>query len=134
MSSDTYIKLSTKEYPRFAGDIEADPAGMADYAEVVWTDPPQFDRAKQRLSRGTPTLVDGEYVTNWVVTDIPAAELGKKIRDERNKKLAESDWTQLADSPVNKADWAAYRQALRDVPEQTSFPSTVVWPKVPGVA
>ena len=33
--------------------------------------------------------------------------------------LKESDWTQLPDSPLSaekKAEWAAYRQALRDLP------------------
>ena len=132
MSSDTYIKLSTKDYPRYAGDIETDPAGAADYAEVAWIDPPQIDRAKQRVSRATPTLVDGAYVTNWVVSDIPAAELGKGIRDKRNKLLAATDWTQVADSPVDKSAWAAYRQGLRDISKQDTFPSSVVWPDTPG--
>jgi len=53
------------------------------------------------------------------------------IRAERDRKLAECDWTQLADSTANKAAWAIYRQALRDVPAQTGFPWTVTWPETP---
>jgi Phage tail assembly chaperone protein len=34
----------------------------------------------------------------------------------------------LTDAPVNKAAWATYRQALRDVTAQTGFPWTVEWP------
>jgi hypothetical protein len=37
----------------------------------------------------------------------------------RNKKLADSDWTQLESSPLStekKAEWEAYRQALRNYP------------------
>lgn len=131
--SNTYIKLSTKEYPRHIGDIEADPAGMADYAEVVWVEPPQIDRSKQRLSPGEPTLVDGQWLTNWVVSDIPAEQLAKKIRSERNRLLAATDWTQLSDAPDDKAAWAAYRQGLRDISKQATFPSSVTWPEAPGV-
>jgi hypothetical protein len=51
-----------------------------------------------------------------------------KIRIERNTKLSESDWTQVADAPVDKAAWATYRQALRDVTKQSGFPWTIDWP------
>jgi hypothetical protein len=54
-----------------------------------------------------------------------------KIRATRNDKLKESDWTQIADSTVDKIAWATYRQALRDVPTQSGFPNQVVWPVAP---
>jgi hypothetical protein len=41
--------------------------------------------------------------------------------------LKDCDWTQLADSPVNKTAWAAYRQALRDITAQ-SDPFNIEWP------
>ena len=53
------------------------------------------------------------------------------IRTERNAKLTESDWTQVADAPVDQAAWATYRQALRDIPAQSGFPNTVDWPTQP---
>lgn len=50
----------------------------------------------------------------------------------RDVLLAQSDWTQLADVPeTTKAKWAEYRQSLRDVPAQKTFPESVVWPKSP---
>ena len=54
-----------------------------------------------------------------------------KIRTERDIKLTESDWTQVADAPVDKAAWATYRQALRDIPSQAGFPNEVTWPVEP---
>ena len=60
-----------------------------------------------------------------------AAEYARKIRD---KLLAECDWTQVTDSPLNtakKATWATYRQALRDIPEQQGFPLNVLFPEKP---
>ena len=50
-----------------------------------------------------------------------------KIRTERDAKLTESDWTQVADAPVDQAAWATYRQALRDIPDQAGFPNNINW-------
>lgn len=52
----------------------------------------------------------------------------------RNKALIDSDWTQMPDSPLTteqKAAWAEYRQALRDVTAQEGFPSSIQWPVAP---
>lgn len=56
-----------------------------------------------------------------------------EIRTERDAKLTESDWTQVADAPVDQAAWATYRQALRDIPSQAGFPNEVTWPTEPEV-
>lgn len=58
--------------------------------------------------------------------------LPKEVRDERNKLLSECDWTQALDTPASVRDvWAAYRQALRDVPQQSGFPLNITWPVKP---
>lgn len=59
------------------------------------------------------------------------AEQAKAVRQQRGEKLKETDWTQVADAPVDKALWAAYRQALRDVTTQEGFPWDVQWPEMP---
>ena len=59
------------------------------------------------------------------------AEQAKSVRASRDEKLKDCDWTQVADAPVDKAVWATYRQALRDVTTQTGFPWTIVWPTQP---
>lgn len=48
--------------------------------------------------------------------DVPTEYLFERLRSARNKLLAESDWTQVADSPVDKNAWSEYRQELRDAP------------------
>lgn len=53
------------------------------------------------------------------------------IRQERNRLLAESDWTQLPDATANKEAWQEYRQALRDITEGDN-PLNVVWPSTPS--
>lgn len=52
-------------------------------------------------------------------------------RAERNRKLAECDWTQTLDSPTDKKAWAEYRQALRDITKQEGFPYNITWPEEP---
>ena len=59
------------------------------------------------------------------------AEQAKSVRASRDAKLAECDWTQVADAPVDKAVWATYRQALRDITAQSGFPWTITWPDAP---
>ena len=66
-----------------------------------------------------------------VVDDTPTDEEIYAARQERNELLASSDWTQVADAPVDQAAWAAYRQELRDVTSQETFPSEVTWPVPP---
>lgn len=57
------------------------------------------------------------------------------IRAERNWRLSRSDWTVLADAPLDvtaQDAWKAYRQALRDVPSTFGAPEDVIWPTEPG--
>lgn len=66
----------------------------------------------------------------------PVAEYEKasaQLRSDRNAKLSACDWTQAADSPVDKAAWAIYRQALRDLPSNTVDPLNPVWPTPPTI-
>ncbi|SLK09531.1 tail fiber assembly protein [Novosphingobium mathurense] len=63
------------------------------------------------------------------------AELRRRLRAERDRLLAASDFTQLPDSPLTdelRANWAAYRQALRDLPETVTDPAAVEWPVAPA--
>jgi len=59
-----------------------------------------------------------------------AATQATSMRQRRDALLAETDWTALSDSTLT-TDMAAYRQALRDVPEQEGFPYTIIWPSRP---
>ena len=59
------------------------------------------------------------------------AEQATNVRNQRTEKLKDSDWTQIADSTADKAVWATYRQALRDITAQSGFPWTITWPTQP---
>ena len=68
-----YIKLSTNEYPRHAGDIAIDPTG--EYAIVQWVDRPTFDRETQRCVEGVPEQIDGQWRMTWIVRDATPEEI-----------------------------------------------------------
>jgi hypothetical protein len=55
-----------------------------------------------------------------------------RLRYWRYTELVRTDWTQVADAPVDKAAWATYRQALRDLPSSNSNPREIELPTEPG--
>jgi hypothetical protein len=58
-----------------------------------------------------------------------------QVRQRRNALLSDSDWTQLADVVLSdelKQAWRAYRQQLRDLPNNGESPESVSWPVEPG--
>ena len=58
----------------------------------------------------------------------------KELRAERNKRLTACDWTVLTDADLTtgqKNVWKAHRQALRDIPELSASPESVIWPVAP---
>ncbi len=58
--------------------------------------------------------------------------LFERIRNWRNRELAASDWTQVADSTADKAAWATYRQKLRDLPASNADPKKIKFPTRPA--
>lgn len=55
----------------------------------------------------------------------------KQLRRERDALLTASDWTQIPDCTVDQTAWATYRQALRDLPENTTDVYNPVYPTKP---
>lgn len=55
-----------------------------------------------------------------------------RMRYWRDQELANTDWTQVEDSPVDKAAWATYREALRNLPDSNSDPRKIELPIRPG--
>lgn len=61
-------------------------------------------------------------------------EFAKSARDSRDRLLAECDWVvvkSLESGQAVPSEWATYRQALRDIPQQAGFPTSIDWPVKP---
>jgi len=65
------------------------------------------------------------------LADDSTDKLFKRIRKWRDAELIKSDWTQIADSTADKAAWATYRQALRDLPASNADPRKIDLPVAP---
>lgn len=67
---------------------------------------------------------------------ITAEDVAEQVRMQRDGLLLDCDWTQLPDAPLSieqRAEWSAYRQALRDLPQTFAADLTaVVWPAAPA--
>ena len=108
-------------------------------ADIVFEGPQAEPTRYQFAYRNGVEQIDGKWYTKYSVADlsdeqkaVKDAEQAKAIRDDRNKRLAECDWTQLADSSADKAVWATYRQSLRDLTKQAGFPWDIAWPEQPN--
>jgi hypothetical protein len=107
-------------------------------ADVVFEGPQAQPTRYQVAFADGVEQIDGKWYTKYSVADMEQeakdaldASQAASVRAERNSKLAASDWTQLADSTADKAAWATYRQALRDITTQAGFPWTIDWPAQP---
>lgn len=128
-----------RDYPdtSFPQVIPDELAQEYDVFKVEPSERPQVDRTKH-VVEVDPILVEGKWTQQFEVVDKSEQELEQEdeqqaqaVRSQRNSLLTECDWTQVEDAPVNKVAWAAYRQALREVPDQEGFPWNVTWPDKP---
>lgn len=152
-----YVKItndSVDTYPYSVGQLRRDnpntsfpkqiPSDMLEsygIYTVVYTDMPSIDDRTQKTEQeATPTLIDGSWTVGWTTTDKTAEEtqqwddnIAAGNRSKRNALLTESDWTQVADAPVDATAWATYRQALRDITTHANWPnlSDDDWPVKP---
>lgn len=72
---------------------------------------------------------------SWVIdTDTETQSKWNAMRSNRATLLKDSDWTQVPDSPLSdekKAEWATYRQELRDLPDNITDINNITWPAQP---
>lgn len=142
------------QFPYTVGDLRRDNPNtsfpkkisqetMAAYGmfPVVYEEMPVYDPTTQRVEDATvPKLIEGRWVLTRTVVSLTEDELEERyvaasqgVRSMRNQLLQQSDWTQVADAPVDAAAWAIYRQALRDITNHPSFPylTEADWPVRP---
>lgn len=91
--------------------------------------------SSQSIPLENARLVDGELVVDTKTKSFEV--LCQEAKTKRKELLLRSDWTDTASAPVRLGEalytaWQVYRQALRDVPTQPSYPQEVVWPNPPA--
>ena len=85
------------------------------------------------------SAIESDDTSTWGVTwaqvsakkdELVAAEPMRLLREERDRKLADTDWWAMSDRTMTDAQ-TTYRQALRDIPASYSSLDDVVWPTKP---
>ena len=143
--SDAMLKRDNKNvsFPSSMNDAIRSSYGML---PVIIADAPIYNAATQKIITDTMPTRNEEtntWVLNHSVVDMTSEEIAEyntKIathhRTTRNKLLADSDWTQMNDSPLTnevKTAWATYRQELRDLSDLDAWPNLddADWPVAP---
>lgn len=86
-----------------------------------------------------PANTDYQQYVAWVNegnTPQPAdqPDAWQAIRQKRDALIRQSDWTMTPGATVDQAQWTAYRQVLRDLPQTYENAEDVVWPTVPSTS
>jgi hypothetical protein len=134
-NQDLVIKDHTEWFPNTSfGDRGPSLEWIAEqgyYVISVWK---PYNHATEKLVSAAPHLFDGMCCL-VDVEPMTADELKSRvdtqwavIRSQRNQMLKDTDWTQVADAPVDNLTWAIYRQELRDITTQAD-PFKITWPK-----
>jgi hypothetical protein len=133
--------LSHGEHTEVFPNVSFPPEGL----DLMWAQERNaYQIQSDKVHSQTEKLTSVEpYIENSVVYDVIVenktpveldaenTQKANEVRYRRNMLLTQSDWTQVADAPVDKAVWAVYRQALRDITLQAGFPFTVDFPVAP---
>ena len=117
---------SLKPNSEWTWDWDAENPTVREYNKLVWLDSD---------TKPTEAEIDAELIK------INNAEPMRRLREERDRLLVESDWMAYPDSPAITDAGKAYRQALRDLPASTTPVidntsmcgiTSVTWPTKPS--
>ena len=121
----------------FPEDVEPFGFGIYEFTQV-----PETPRFKKLIEVAPVKRDNGIYYQTWSFENMNADEQtaateaeSVNVRNQRKFLLTQCDWTQLPDVsllPAKTIEWNEYRQALRDISNQSNFPWDIVWPTVPN--
>lgn len=107
-------------------------------AEIAENTPENCSVYDGYINGQTHMIVNGEPVEKPPAPVVESEiDVEREMRIIRNRLLLASDWTQMPDAPLTeaqRAEWAAYRQALRDVPQDNQSATSIddiIWPTKP---
>ena len=82
---------------------------------------------------GNAVVID-ESLVKAEVSRLQEEQPKKEVRTTRDRLLTETDWVVVKHNELGTPipqEWLDYRQALRDITEQSGFPDNVEWPQEP---
>jgi len=146
-TGDTVLALMTEQQlrkelqhvslPNVITDQDVIPFGYAQLPSIpapVGMKEDKFNKYEFKVSR-----VDGQWRRDIILVPVDQDDVEgryerrcREVRNVRDSKLYDCDWTQGRDVPSTTSDkWIPYRTLLRDITAQPGFPFDVVWPEPP---
>lgn len=133
------ISSLKRDYPNTSFPANLTRVDLAAFGVMkVHLTPKPKARINYRVVEDEPYVLAGICYQKWREIELNESEKAQQLREkqdairaQRNQKLKDCDWTQLPDAKVSQSAWAQYRQELRDLTKQESFPFDVVWPSEP---
>jgi len=109
---------------------------LASYNVHPYTRPKsdEYDSLAWRLIDDEFVNVNGAWMLPYKLEALPLDQAERSIRSRRDSLLQDTDWIVIKSYERGQnipAEWELYRQALRDITEQTGFPYEVTWPTKP---
>ena len=136
-STDTNVGIATTTFevinPNNLGDYSLTGVTTSVTYSSAEAEKEYSNSVEWRKPDGSVSMSPSDFVLDYSAVG-PVVEL-LMLREERNKKLAATDWTQYNDSPLSdskKTEWATYRQSLRDITSSTQSIFSVTWPTEPS--
>lgn len=119
--------------PQYMGFYSSNVHGDNIPGDVVEINDGYYQQLLNDQALGNVIVFDESTRQPIAVTPAPISdvELAQAMRRQRDSLLGASDWTQVADAPVDRQAWRAYRELLRQVPDQAGFPQEIHWPLSP---
>lgn len=125
--------------PRFLNDLFLAANNVYPVVEDI---KPEYDKINEKLEKIEPPVFKNEkWTTEWNIVqksqeeiDYEYNQLATAARQERDMLLSKSDWVTAksfeTSTPIPE-EWITYRQSLRDITSQVTFPYTINWPTSP---
>ena len=136
-STDTNVDIATTTFnvinPNNLGDYALTGVTTSVTYSSTEAEKEYYNSVEWRKPDGSVSMSPSDFVLDYSVVG-PVVEL-MMLREERNKKLAATDWVVTKAFETGSSvpeSWKTYRQALRDLPANTSDPSNPTWPSKPS--
>lgn len=97
--------------------------------DIQVEDSPEFNALYERIEPSWTEDNDTKF-KSWVKVPYSAEEKARNIRHRRDQQLAVTDMEAVSDRNISQ-EMLDYRQALRDITDQETFPNSVIWPIKP---
>jgi hypothetical protein len=115
----------------FPKNISASILSSYDVYEYIDDAEPSYNEDTHSINESYVYELDNKWHKTKTVVQLSEGVAARNIRRTRDSLIAQTDWLGASDVTMS-TEWSTYRQALRDIPQQSGFPFNVTYPTNPN--